>query len=129
MALRIPVKMEACRVHSGPLASDASYGANEAFRVRCPNHGELAILISDGEGGEHVSVSTKSRHPVWEEMEWVKRQFWEASDTMMQLHVPVAAHINCHPFCLYLWRPVKGKLPRPEGWLVGPTARIAKSEK
>ena len=79
----------------------------------------LTIVFSNGEGWEHVSVSRADRCPAWDEMEWVKRQFWHDGDTVMQLHVPVADHINVHPRCLHLWRPVDVEIPRPPWYMVG----------
>ena len=66
-----------------------------------------------GEPFEHVSVSTARRCPRWEEMEFVRRQFFEDDECVMQLHVPESDHINTHNFCLHLWRPVKTPIPRP----------------
>ena len=83
--------------------------------------GYLRVIASVGMGWEHVSVSTETRTPSWEEMEYVKRAFWEPYETVMQLHVPEAEHVNCHPFCLHLWRPLwtEGKIPRPPNFMVG----------
>lgn len=36
--------------------------------------------------------------------------------------VPKRDHINCHPHCLHLWRPLKGRIPLPPSEMVGPTA-------
>jgi hypothetical protein len=32
---------------------------------------------------------------------------------VMQLHVATADHINCHPYCLHLWRPHAAAIPLP----------------
>ena len=126
MSLHVWSVMEKCRIRSGRYASTRAMGANGTFRVRCPDRGELSIIISDGEGWEHVSVTTKNRCPTWQEMDWVKRQFWDEDDTVMQLHVPTPDHVNCHPFCLHLWRPIGGGVPRPPVWMVGPKAEAVK---
>lgn len=81
---------------------------------------DFKIVFSNGGGWEHVSVSAKHRCPTWEEMEFAKRQFWEDTDTVMQLHVPPAEHKNCHPYCLHLWRPVGIEIPRPPSIMVAP---------
>ena len=120
MSLHVSSEMEPRRIRSGRMASAWVMGANGAFRVRCPDRGELFVIISDGGRWEHVSVTTKNRCPTWEEMDWVKRQFWDEDDTVMQLHVPAADHVDCHPFCLHLWRPIGGEVPRPPAWMVGP---------
>lgn len=85
------------------------------------------IIFSNGEGWEHVSVSYPDRCPTWDEMEEIKRRFWQEQDTVMQLHVPVKEHRNCHPYCLHLWRPTEGEIPRPPGIFVAPTAEELKA--
>jgi hypothetical protein len=75
----------------------------------------MVIVFSNGEGWEHVSVSMGDRSPTWEEMEVIKRRFWDDGDCVMQLHVPVKDHRNCHPYCLHMWRPTYREIPRPPG--------------
>lgn len=94
-----------------------------AFRLPSPTDGlHLAVIASSGEGWDHVSVSRTTRCPNWPEMEFIKHKFFKDDETAMQLHVPAADHINCHPFCLHLWRPHDGEIPRPPTWMVGPGA-------
>jgi hypothetical protein len=78
----------------------------------------LSIMFANGGGWEHVSVSRTDRTPTWEEMEWVKRAFWDETDTVMQLHVPPTEHVDYHPHCLHLWRPLDVDIPRPPTWMV-----------
>ena len=75
--------------------------------------GALRVLASNGGGWDHVSVSRADRIPTWDEMEQVKRAFFRDNETAFQLHVPPSDHINRHEFCLHLWRPQKGAIPRP----------------
>lgn len=75
-----------------------------AFAIK--HHGvTLWAICSAGGGWDHVSVSTKGRCPTWDEMSFVKKLFFYPEETVIQLHVPEAQHINCHPHCLHLWRP------------------------
>jgi hypothetical protein len=37
----------------------------------------------------------------------------------MQLHVAVKEHINCHPYCLHIWRPHDQVIPLPPSIMVG----------
>lgn len=83
------------------------------FRVRCQTGVTVAVVASSGEGWDHVSVSLRSRCPIWDEMEEVKRLFFKDDETAVQLHVPPALHINVHPYCLHLWRPHGMTLPLP----------------
>lgn len=81
----------------------------------------LKVIASSGEGWDHVSVSLPDRCPTWAEMEQVKRLFFRDDETAMQLHVPPSDHVNCHPFCLHLWRPHDVEIPRPPSIMVGPS--------
>lgn len=79
---------------------------------------QLHIMASNGGGWDHVSVSSRGRCPLWEEMDWIKRKFFYPFETAMQLHVPDSEHLSIHPFTLHLWRPHKETIPRPPGSMV-----------
>lgn len=77
---------------------------------------ELRIIASDGRdergnvyseigGWEHVSVSTATRCPTWEEMCLVKDLFWAEDETVLQFHPPRSEYVNNHRHCLHLWKP------------------------
>lgn len=78
----------------------------------------IHVIFSDGEGWEHVSVACQYHPPTWYEMSWIKRQFWPADATVMQLHVPESEHIDINKNVLHLWRPIGVKIPRPPADLV-----------
>jgi len=125
MKVTLSDKMEAGRVRKGPMASDKSYGPYGMFHVIGPCSRPLFIMASMGEPGiewEHVSVSRKQHPPNWEEMCWVKDQFWDEDECVMQLHPPKADYVNNHPNCLHLWRPRNDSIPRPPAGLVGDKA-------
>ena len=109
---------EQFRIRSGALASRP--GGDGAFMCRLPNGSVVAAIASRGEGWEHVSVSLKSRVPTWDEMCEVKRIFWDAEDCVVQFHPPKSEYVNCHPYCLHLWRSIDAEMPRPPAWMVGP---------
>lgn len=88
-----------------------------AFRF--PNG--LRVIAAAGMGWDHVSVSRADRTPTWDEMEYAKRVFFKDDETAMQLHVPPSDHVNCHPYCLHLWRPHDVAIPRPPAIMVGPS--------
>jgi hypothetical protein len=97
---------------------EGDYGGG-MFRVPSPiDKAEMAVIASDGEGWDHVSVSRANRCPNWIEMDYVKRAFFKNDEVAMQLHVPAKDHINKHPHCLHLWRPQHVEIPRPPGWMV-----------
>ncbi len=86
-----------------------------AFRLR---HRDVALLVLASAGTEeipweHVSVSTKTRCPTWEEMSWVKSLFWDAEELVVQFHPPRSRHVNIHPFCLHLWKPTTSAIELP----------------
>jgi hypothetical protein len=117
MTFRVPEKH---RVTQGIGASDRSYGNNGAFLFpAAPGRARLMVSASDGEGWEHVSVSSPVRCPTWEEMCLVKDLFWRGDEAVMQLHPPKADYVNNHAFCLHLWRPTEGAIPLPPSILVG----------
>lgn len=123
MRKRVPDRLESARVREGHYASNASYGLMGAFLLFGPCGTRLKILSSgpdDNTGWEHVSVSTEHRPPNWQEMCFVKDVFWEDEECVMQLHPPRSQYVNCHEYCLHLWRPIDGKIPMPGSILVGP---------
>lgn len=80
----------------------------------------LRIIASDGEAWEHVSVSTSSRCPTWDEMCFVKGLFWSEEDCVVQFHPPKSEYVNVHPYCLHLWRKVGSEFETPPSLMVGP---------
>lgn len=96
---------------------DETYGV--FYVPSCTDGFHLKIMVTVGAGWDHVSVSRPTRCPNWPEMEQVKRLFFKPEETAMQLHVPPSDHINHHPYCLHLWRPLNVEIPRPPNELVG----------
>lgn len=113
--------VEAGRVTTGPLASQALDGPNGCFILQGPK-GPLLIIASDGLGWEHASARPlhEPRTPTWEEMCFVKDAFWRPDEAVVQFHPPEAEYVNCHSHVLHLWRPLDGVFPRPPSILVGP---------
>ena len=126
MKRAVPATVESRRVTHGPMASSTAFGFNGAFVL--PHGGVLlSCIVSDGLGWEHVSVVPRKpnsgkllgRVPTWEEMCWVKEQFWGDDEAVMQLHPPRSEYVNQHEFCLHLWRPTDGRVPLPPSLMVG----------
>lgn len=93
---------------------------NGCFIFQHPaTNAELKVIASSGEGWDHVSVSANNRCPNWIEMDYIKRLFFKPDECAIQYHVPEVEHINCHPFCLHLWRPQEGEIPMPPKEMVG----------
>lgn len=87
-------------------------------------------MVSDGMGWEHVSITVAphckdaTRCPTWEEMCWVKDQFWSEDEVVVQYHPAKKDYVSCHPYCLHLWKPVSVVIPTPDPEFVGPRSSI-----
>lgn len=106
------------RIVKGVLASDT--GEPGAFLFEY-NGRKLYAIASSALGWEHVSISLpgKTLTPSWDEMCFIKSQFWEEEDAVIQFHPPKSQYVNNHKYCLHLWRPVGKELPLPPTQLVG----------
>lgn len=127
MKKRVPLTLNENRVRDGQWGSDEGYGMAGMFRIIGPN-GALLLVVSsgdqDGTGWEHVSVTTQTRPPNWAEMCFVKDVFWAEEECVVQYHPPKSEYINCHPYCLHLWKMASGAFPMPSSLLVGPKRPI-----
>jgi hypothetical protein len=114
-------KLEQGRIRTGHYASNTG-DLHGAFIVIGPTSTDLKIMssgIDNHYGWEHVSISCPQRTPNWLEMCFVKDLFWHEEECVMQLHPPRSEYINCHPYCLHLWRPLRTTIPTPPSLLVG----------
>jgi hypothetical protein len=112
-----------------PNWEECTPGSTRGFFLITANSLMLKVMASDGNykevglgpeyAWEHVSVSTNIRCPTWQEMDFVKDQFWLPEETVIQLHVPKHRHVNVHPYCLHLWRPLFAAIPLPPRDAVG----------
>lgn len=92
----------------------------DTYHLPCPGtRATLTVIASDGEGWEHVSVSLQTRPPTYTEMQFVKEQFWDDDEWVVEFHPSKQAYVNNHPFCLHLWKPVDVAFPTPPSRLVG----------
>lgn len=98
-------------------------GDDQAGRFMLRRNGtRLLVIATVGDGWEHVSVSTATRCPTWEEMSWIATRFF-GDEPAMQLHVSSEDRVNYHPFCLHWWRPIGREIPLPSSIFVGPKER------
>lgn len=117
--------LENGRVLDGPWRSSILDGLGGMFIIQYIDGTVLRIVASDGrsaveEGWEHVSISTATRTPTWAEMNFVKNLFFDDEELVVQFHPPKSKYINCHPFCLHLFRPKDGHIRLPPQVLIGP---------
>jgi len=109
---------EQYRVTTGHMASDSTYGNNGYFIVPFESY-DLNVIVSDGQGWEHVSVSMPNRTPNWKQMCFIKDTFWNEDEVVVQYHPAKKDYVNNHEHCLHLWRPINGELLVPPSILVG----------
>jgi hypothetical protein len=69
---------------------------------------------------DHISISTQTRCPTWEEMCWVKDLFFDEEEAVVQFHPPKSEYVNHHPYCLHLWKPSHFELELPPSIAIGP---------
>lgn len=105
-------------------AQPSDIGKGGLFTVPIKNSAFKSILIviaTNGMGWEHASISVykQNRCPSWEEMCAVKQLFWTDEETVVQYHPPKAEYVNNHPYCLHLWKPIKGEIILPPSILIG----------
>ena len=84
--------------------SNSQDGANGLFFIPTQKHRMLKVIVSNGLGWDHVSVSLADRTPTWDEMCAVKDIFFEPNETVVQFHPRAEEYVNNHPYCLHLWR-------------------------
>lgn len=95
------------------------WGGDGVSGIICSKAGNIGFIASWGEGWEHVSISLKKRCPTWEEMCFFKDIFWNDNECVIQYHPPRKNYVNCHKYCLHLWRPINEQVPMPPKILVG----------
>jgi len=79
----------------------------------------LRVIASDGEGWDHVSISTRRRTPNWPEMKKIKELFFLDEEPAYQIFPAKKDYINCHPNCLHWWRPQNQEILVPPNHLIG----------
>lgn len=118
---KVPEKF---RLKKGIMGSTPKEGNNGAFSIKTIKFHNIIMhcIASDGAQWEHVSVSIHDRTPTWEEMSYIKNLFWDETDLVIQLHPPQKEYVNCHPYCLHLWRKCNTNdyCETPPSFFVGP---------
>ena len=68
--------------------------------------GPFSVIVCNEPHGWHLSVSHKSRYPIWDEIKACKYAFLPEIDMYMSLP-PEGEYINLHPNCFHLWETCK----------------------
>jgi hypothetical protein len=121
MKAEIPQDVEEYRVTRGPMRSIKGFGFNGAFLIPYKTRTktvELSVIVSDGDGWDHVSVSTEYRCPTYNELKFIKGLFFDDAETVVHFFPKQSAHINTHPFCLHLWRKQGSEYELPPLYMV-----------
>jgi len=100
-------------------------GNNGHFRIPYRNI-ILNLVVSDGEGWDHASVSVSDkpnknprRLPNWDEMEYVKDLVWDSEETVVQFHPKKSEYRSIGPV-LHLWKKQGHEYELPTGDFVAP---------
>jgi hypothetical protein len=118
--MRFPEKFRAQNPLIPFVANDPEGGY---FKIPHPDLADTWFLVvaNNGEYWQHVAVALGGipRCPTWEEMCWIKDQFFLEETPVMQLHPPRSQWISNHPYALHLWKPVDAIIPLPPPVMVG----------
>jgi len=101
------------------IADESFDGLMAWYRHPRYNKRGMAIVASWGGGWEHVSASFKNRCPTLDEMCAIKDIFWHDEECVAQYHPPKSVYVNCHPYCLHLWKKAGSEYETPPALFVG----------
>ncbi len=110
--------MNVLRLRCEPVAHDETGGFWKGLHEPSWKR-PLNAQASWGLGWDHVSVSVAGdsvNPPTWGEMDAVRRFFFEPTETVVQLHPPIAdyiTHTGPHQGVLHLWRKQGTEHPLP----------------
>lgn len=65
----------------------------------------LNFIFSVQMGWEHLSVSTPSKTPSWDQMCVMKEIFFDDEEECFEYHPKKSEYVNIHQHCLHIWRP------------------------
>jgi hypothetical protein len=111
----IPANIDQCRIEH-PMGGGHGFDGVFVFRDR-----NLTVISSTGptEEWEHVSVSRFDKQcPTWEQMCWVKKNFFLPEEWVVQYHAADQDHIDYGRNVLHLWRHKAAEFPKPPQWMV-----------
>jgi len=115
------IEKHRCTVGQWATKKGANFGA---FMIPSPIKSSLYLRVICSPLGEmewdHVSVSLDNRCPNWPEMNKIKNLFFGEDVTVLQFHPKKSEYVNCHPYCLHLWKRVDTDHELPPSLLVGP---------
>lgn len=121
MRQKFTAAAETGRISTGPMQT-AVGDRHGQFVLYCPNGQQLNVIVSCAEiareiaiedgldpikwAWDHVSVHVAGRKttPTWEQMCFVKNQFWDEHECVIQFHPRTKDYVNIHTGVLHLWK-------------------------
>jgi hypothetical protein len=76
--------------------------------------GPLTVLLAQEEGRWHLSISTPTRYPTWDEIADARYDLLPDALRMAMLLPPRAEYVNAHPYCFHLWETQDEGIPTEE---------------
>lgn len=64
--------------------------------------GICKVLVGEEPAGWHLSISTDSRNPTWEEIKQARYDLCPSDVTMAMILPPKEEYVNLHNFCFHL---------------------------
>jgi len=73
------------------------------FKTGAFKMGRCNIIITIETGDWHLSISTPSESPTYEEIKKARYKYLPDNLVMAQIFPPKADFVNLHPYCHHLW--------------------------
>lgn len=119
MKKALPEKLIKCRIKTtGFELIDNTAIPTGAFKIKNNNKEELFVIVSFGDGWDHISISKETKGgkfkiPTWNDMCFIKDLFFEPEEAVVQYHPRQSEYVNFHPGVLHLWRKQDDSIPTP----------------
>lgn len=81
--------------------------------------GPLNVLVAQEEGRWHLSISTPTRYPSWDEIADARYDLLPDSIQVAMMLPPRAQYVNVHPYVFHLWESRDTGIPIEEGEAAG----------
>lgn len=77
------------------------------------------VIFTNGEGWEHMSISSRNKTPDWDTMCLAKSVFWNEDECCVEYHPRKEDYVNNHEHCLHIWKPIGVEMPTPPTIMIG----------
>jgi len=76
---------------------------SQEFKTGAFKMGRCYVIVSKDNDLWHLSISTASASPSYNEIKEARYRFIPDNVTMAQIFPPKAEFVNLHPYCHHLW--------------------------